>query len=107
MGRYPMYLFPTSSIARYIRLVLPIFTFPVGAAAEAFGAYTVLTEIMRKGIIGNGLPVVYWVKVGLLGMVIFINGLLGPTLAYPALLKKGFPVLMGRKAENNKRTKTA
>lgn len=108
--RYPMYIFPTSSIARYIRLVLPIVTFPVGAAAEAFGAYTVLTQILNDGASGGGSAspaLVHWGKVGLLGMVLFVNLLLGPTLAYPALLKKGLPVLMGKKSEGSRRTKRA
>lgn len=92
VGRYPMYIFPSSTVARNVRLALPVFTFPVGAAAEAIGAYRVLTQILEDG----GTPVTYWVKIGSLGMVILINSLLGPTMAYPALLKKGLPVLMGK-----------
>eukprot|EP00578_Thalassiosira_sp_NH16_P027081 CAMPEP_0181101884 /NCGR_PEP_ID=MMETSP1071-20121207/14005_1 /TAXON_ID=35127 /ORGANISM="Thalassiosira sp., Strain NH16" /LENGTH=150 /DNA_ID=CAMNT_0023184791 /DNA_START=371 /DNA_END=823 /DNA_ORIENTATION=+ len=110
VGRYPMYLFPHSSAARYIRLVLPIFTFPAGAGAEAWGAYNVLSDFFttRGGDDGIGGPpqVYYWVKIALLAMVVFINGVLGPTLAYPALLKKGLPVLLG-KTQKEKRTKTA
>ena len=29
-------------------------------------------------------------------MVVFVNGVLGPTMAYPALLKKGLPILTGK-----------
>jgi hypothetical protein len=92
VGRYPMYLLPTSSAARRVRLVVPLFTFPVGCAAETYGAYRALT--MEWGDDGGGgeNPV----KLGLLGMVILVNGLLGPTMAYPALLKKGLPVLKGK-----------
>lgn len=104
VGRYPMYLFPNSSKARYIRLVLPIFTFPLGAAAEAIGAYRVLLELLNSGDGGTS-SIVYLIKVGSLGMVVLINCLLGPTMAYPALLKKGVPVLMGK--GEKKRTKTS
>jgi hypothetical protein len=48
---------------------------------------------------GSGSPV----KLGLLVIVILVNGLLGPTMAYPALLKKGLPALMGKKAEEGQR----
>ncbi|KAL3782375.1 hypothetical protein ACHAW5_001116 [Stephanodiscus triporus] len=98
--RYPMYLFPKSSFMRRVRLVAPIFTFPVGCAAEACGAYRALMTEWRDdddGGVGDGRgknPI----KLGLLGMVILINGVLGPTMAYPALLKKGLPELM-RKAD--------
>ena len=87
--RYPMYLLPASSAARRVRLAAPLFTFPAGCAAEAYGAYRALA--MEWGG-GGGDPV----KLGLLGMVILVNGLLGPTMAYPALLKKGLPALMGK-----------
>ena len=103
VGRYPMYLFPSSSKARFVRLVLPIATFPVGAFAEAMGAYRTLSKLMNDGGAGennnddvDGGGVLQWVKIGLLGVVILVNSLLGPTLAYPALLKKGLPVLMGK-----------
>ncbi|KAL9184476.1 hypothetical protein ACHAXT_002562 [Thalassiosira profunda] len=101
VGRYPMYIFTASSAARYIRLVLPIFSFPVGAAAEAIGAYRVLTELLSSG---DG-SAVHWIKVGSLGMVVLINSLLGPTMAYPALLKKGVPVLLGRAKEKKAKAK--
>ena len=101
-----MYLFPTSSKARYIRLVLPIVTFPLGAAAEAWGAYNVLAGLWKgdsSSSSGDGAPpFVYWTKIGLLGMVVLVNGLLGPTMAYPALLKKGLPVLMGKVQKKKK-----
>ncbi len=97
VGRYPMYLFPSSGLARYVRLVLPIFTFPVGAFAEAVGAYWHLKELLDATTTSS----LHWIQVGLLVMVVGINTLLGPTMAYPALLKKGLPVLMGKKAKSN------
>jgi hypothetical protein len=93
--RYPMYLFPTSIAARHLRLVVPLFTFPLGCAAEAYGAYRALLTEWSNEDGGVKDPV----KLGLLGMVILINGLLGPTMAYPALLNKGLPILTENKAE--------
>ena len=85
-------------MARYVRLVLPIATFPLGAFAEAVGAYWHLKQLLAMGAddatTRNSL---HWIQVGLLVMVVGINTLLGPTMAYPALLKKGLPVLMGKK----------
>lgn len=99
VGRYPMYLFPSSSMARYVRLVLPIVTFPVGAFAEAVGAYWHLKQLLAVGANDNDATrsLLHWIQVGLLVLVVGINSLLGPTMAYPALLKKGLPVLMGKK----------
>jgi len=105
VGRYPMYLFPNSAMARKVRLVLPLFTFPAGAAAEALGAYRVMNKMIRIGDSIYSRPIFYWIAVSLLGMVVLINVLLGPTMAYPALLKKGLPALMGR-AERKRTTKT-
>lgn len=98
VGRYPMYLFPSSGVARYIRLVLPIFTFPVGAFAEAVGAYWHLKQLLVDDATTK--RSLHWLQVGLLVMVVGINTLLGPTMAYPALLKKGLPVLMGKKGKS-------
>jgi len=98
VGRYPMYLVPSSELARYVRLVLPIFTFPVGAFAEAVGAYWHLKQLL----VGDDAATrssLHWLQVGLLVIVVGINALLGPTLAYPFLLKKGLPVLMGKKGK--------
>lgn len=99
-----MYLLPKSEAARRIRLVVPLVTFPVGCAAEAYGAYVAMVETLKDESGALALKGSYnWVKVVLLGMVLLINGLLGPTMAYPALLKKGMPVLLGKSGE--KRTK--
>ena len=108
--RYPMYLLPdkasssssssSAALARRVRLVAPLFTFPPGCAAEAYGAYRALLAMTdRNDGGGSGSPV----KLGLLVIVILVNGLLGPTMAYPALLKKGLPALMGKKAEEGQR----
>ena len=101
-----MYIFPKSNIARNVRLVLPMITFPIGCAAEAFGAYTVLIELLTMSDDENSDnasedSMLYWVKIASLGMVLLINGLLGPTMAYPALLKKGMRVLRGNKSKND------
>ena len=82
VSRYPMYIFPGSSACRSVRMVVPLFTFPVGCIAEGTGAYIVL---MRG-------DTALWLKAILIA-VLFVNGVLGPTMAYPALLKKGLPVL--------------
>mmetsp|Transcript_50303 Transcript_50303/g.107129 ORF Transcript_50303/g.107129 Transcript_50303/m.107129 type:complete len:232 (+) Transcript_50303:121-816(+) len=103
VGRYPMYLFPSSATARRVRLALPLLTFPIGAAAEALGAYRAARKILKSGAGEEGQYGDY-AALGLLGMVVVVNGVLGPTMAYPALLKKGLPALMGR-AERKKGTK--
>ncbi len=112
--RYPMYLLPNkasssssssssaSALARRVRLVAPLFTFPPGCAAEAYGAYRALLATMDRNDGGGGGSEQDPVKLGLLVMVILVNGLLGPTMAYPALLKKGLPALMGKKAEEGR-----
>lgn len=102
VGRYPMYLFPSSSMARHVRLILPIFTFPVGAFAEAVGAYKYLLQLLSSP---SQTSYLYWMKVGFLGLVVGINTLLGPTMAYPALLRKGLPVLMGTQKEGRSNRK--
>lgn len=103
IGRYPMYLFPSSSTARYVRLVLPLVTFPIGAFAEALGAYRALKELVTSG--GDGSDTFHLVKIVLLGLVVLVNSVLGPTMAYPALLKKGLPALLGNEAATAKRKK--
>ena len=88
VSRYPMYIFPGSNLCRSVRMVIPLFTFPIGCIAELTGAYLVLTQ-------GNVHTL--WLRVALVAML-FVNGVLGPTMAYPALLKKGLPILgIGKK----------
>lgn len=95
--RYPMYMFPANNLCRSIRMVVPLATFPVGAAAEFLGAYQVFA-----GRNNTTHPVPFWLQF-LLVLMMVVNGILGPYLAYPALLKKGLPVLgHGTKKEKPK-----
>lgn len=76
-------------------MVVPLFTFPVGCIAEGTGAYIVLMRGETE----------LWLKVILMA-VLFVNGVLGPTMAYPALLKKGLPVLgIGKKKMGSSKKK--
>ena len=93
VSRYPMYMFPDSGVCRSIRMVVPLLTFPVGAFSEAYGAFIVFgqqdTEVLLKILLAG---------------MLFVNGVLGPTMAYPALLKKGLPVLrLGKKRDASKK----
>jgi hypothetical protein len=95
--RYPMYMFPQSSIIRSIRMVVPLATFPIGAFSEAFAAFKVFKADDDEA------P--WWLSLVLVA-VLFINVALGPTMAYPALLKKGLPILgLGRKSIKKKKVK--
>jgi Protein tyrosine phosphatase-like protein, PTPLA len=85
VGRYPMYMLPSNRACRAMRLVLPLLTFPIGAFAEFCAAYQVF---FGKSI--SNLPL--WLQF-LLILMMLVNGVLGPYLAYPHLLKKGLPVL--------------
>lgn len=86
--RYPMYLFPSSTFMRKIRMIAPLFTFPVGCYTEGLAAYIVLLQEKEEGAEKH--PV--WLVV-VLAFILFVNGVLGPTQAMPALLKKGLPAL--------------
>mmetsp|Transcript_1266 Transcript_1266/g.1417 ORF Transcript_1266/g.1417 Transcript_1266/m.1417 type:complete len:208 (-) Transcript_1266:527-1150(-) len=92
--RYPMYMFPNNQLCRSIRMVVPIVTFPIGAFSEAYGAYLVFSD--PKSPFGLKLA---------LSFVLFVNGALGPTMAYPALLKKGLPILGLTKKRERKNKK--
>ena len=99
--RYPMYILPNSVPLRNARMLVPLATFPVGAVAEFYGAYLVLVSD------DDSSPPPVGVKVGLC-IVLFVNGVLGPTMAYPTLLKKGLPVLGfgGTKSREGEKKKT-
>mmetsp|Transcript_16123 Transcript_16123/g.37395 ORF Transcript_16123/g.37395 Transcript_16123/m.37395 type:complete len:203 (-) Transcript_16123:77-685(-) len=89
--RYPMYIFPNNQFFRSVRLVVPLITFPVAAYSEFYGAYILFTDPKTSLLLKVALSV-----------VLFVNGILGPTLAYPALLKKGLPILGFGKREKEK-----
>jgi len=94
--RYPMYMFPSNQFCRSIRMVIPLATFPVGAFSEAYGASVVLFDPETP----IGLKIA-------LAAVLFVNGVLGPTMAYPALLKKGLPILGFAETSKRKNKKLA
>ena len=88
--RYPMYLFPNAPALRSLRMVVPLVTFPWGAFSEAYATYVVWQNGKKDDT--------EWWKQALFVAVLFVNGVLGPTMAYPALLKKGLSVLgLGKK----------
>ncbi|KAL3932820.1 MAG: hypothetical protein SGBAC_010673 [Bacillariaceae sp.] len=86
--RYPMYLFPSSTAMRKIRMIAPLFTFPVGCYTEGLAAYMVLMQEKEEGAEKH--PV--WLVI-VLAFILFVNGVLGPTQAMPALISKGLPGL--------------
>mmetsp|Transcript_23982 Transcript_23982/g.45608 ORF Transcript_23982/g.45608 Transcript_23982/m.45608 type:complete len:232 (-) Transcript_23982:445-1140(-) len=90
VSRYPMYMFPGNTTLRNIRMVVPLVTFPWGAAAEGYATFLVWKLQQQSAQQVTRLP--NWQHILLLA-VLFVNGILGPTVAYPALLKKGLPVL--------------
>lgn len=91
--RYPMYMFSGNDFCRSIRMVVPLLTFPIAAFSEAYAAYMVFVDPETP----MGL------KIALSG-VLFVNGALGPTMAYPALLKKGLPILgLGKNRKEKKK----
>jgi hypothetical protein len=93
--RYPMYIFPKSEACRSVRMVVPLFTFPIGAFSEAYGAFLVLSAEDTPSL----LKMAIWI-------VLFVNGVLGPTMAYPALLKKGLPVVgLGKRRDTKQSLK--
>mmetsp|Transcript_35111 Transcript_35111/g.42373 ORF Transcript_35111/g.42373 Transcript_35111/m.42373 type:complete len:216 (+) Transcript_35111:33-680(+) len=92
VSRYPMYMFPTNDMCRSVRMVVPLVTFPVVSFSEAAGAFIVLLD--------PACPI--WLRFILLGML-YVNVWMGPTMAFPALLKKGLPVLGLAKNSNEKR----
>eukprot|EP00980_Cylindrotheca_fusiformis_P005537 scaffold1172_cov115-Cylindrotheca_fusiformis.AAC.12 len=97
--RYPMYMFPSSSTIRSVRMVAPLLTFPIGCYSEACAAYLVLMQEKEEGAEKHP----WWLLV-ILGTILFVNGVLGPTQAMPALVQKGLPAL-GLAKEQPKTTK--
>ena len=67
-------------------------TFPIGCAAECYSACLVLYN--NWGVYDESGYNVHVL------VVVLVNGVLGPTMAYPALLKKGlqvFGISIGKK----------
>lgn len=104
VSRYPMYMFPGNDAPRNIRMVVPLLTFPLGAAAEAYATFTVW-KLQQQSSRPAGAQLPFW-QHALLLAVLFVNSVLGPTMAYPALLKKGLPVLgMAKQQMSTKKKK--
>jgi Protein tyrosine phosphatase-like protein, PTPLA len=106
VGRYPMYLAPSNDTCRKMRMILPLLTFPIGAFAEFCCAYQVFFGNSTNNNKNNDVdPVPLWLQF-LLVLMMLANGVLGPYLAYPHLLKKGLPVLgLSLSSASNKKPK--
>jgi hypothetical protein len=74
-----MFLLPSSAAARTLRYVAPVATFPLGALAEAWLAYTTLHSL------GPAAP--FWQRAAL-ALVVPTNLLLGFGAGYPQILSK-------------------
>ena len=70
VARYPMFLFPGSRVARRLRYLAPLLTFPIGALAETHVAYGAIRATS-----------------GLAAAVVALN-LIGGPAAYRALIRK-------------------
>ena len=89
--RYPMFLLPSSSLARLTRYVVPALTFPLGVVAEASLAYSVTL------LLGSSASL--WTRAALL-LVVPTNLLLGFGLGYPQVLRKARNMLRPAKKTN-------
>ena len=78
IGRYPAYLSPSSKIVKVLRYVLPVFTFPLGAGAEAWAAYASLGALAGRSLLLRSA----------VAFVVPFNVFGGAFYAYPAILKK-------------------
>lgn len=80
--RYPMFLLPSSRIARLLRYVTPVITFPIGASAEAWAAYVNLVHVSHPFLLRFALA-----------LIVSTNIIGGWFWAMPALTKKaGFAI---------------
>ena len=84
VARYPMFLLPTSAVARTLRYVTPVATFPLGAGAEAMCAYLSLNLLAASG----ASSMLYY----MVACVVPMN-LLGGLAAYGGLVKKAMASL--------------
>uniref|UniRef100_A0A7S2N1V3 Very-long-chain (3R)-3-hydroxyacyl-CoA dehydratase n=1 Tax=Helicotheca tamesis TaxID=374047 RepID=A0A7S2N1V3_9STRA len=100
VSRYPMYLMQ-SKIVRLVRMVVPVFTFPLGAGSEAYVSYLLLKTSLGLGSEGDA-SAAEWMARLIFGLTLFINALLGPTMAYPAIVKKAMKELSGKEEKNQK-----
>lgn len=91
VSRYPMYVAKGFGPARLLRMVVPMAMFPIGCGAEAYAAWLVF----QQG--GVSAPL----KGALVGMMA-VNVLLGPTMAYPVIVKKGLEAMGLLKAKKKK-----
>ena len=76
VSRYPMYIFKRSKYIRLLRMLIPLLSFPLGCFCEAFAAYSVYSRDQSL-----------WVQISLI-FLLCINGILGPSMAYPHVLQK-------------------
>ena len=76
--RYPMFLAPASRSARRLRYLAPILTFPLGAGAEAYAAYSSLGMFTGRSMLLRGC----------VAMVVPVNVVLGGFFGYPMILAK-------------------
>jgi len=73
--RYPMYLL-TAAWTKHLRNAVPILTFPLGSGYEAYACY--LFACQTTGLLSY-----------LASLQVFINVVLGATLVYPGVVKRG------------------
>ena len=88
--RYPMFLAPGSKLARLLRYVTPVLTFPLGCGGEAWAAQIVHSSPALAGRLAL-LRFLVW-------MVVPVNVLGGTFYAYPGLVKKALKALKGKAA---------
>eukprot|EP00957_Ditylum_brightwellii_P102842 7836904-Ditylum_brightwellii.AAC.1 len=92
VSRYPMYLISSSKVIRLVRMLVPVVTFPIGAGSEAYVSYLLLTSG------GGGDGMLEWIAKIVFGSTLLINTMLGPSMAYPAIVKKALKELSGKKS---------
>jgi hypothetical protein len=74
--RYPMVLFPSSSVLKTIRYAVPLITFPLGAGTEAYAAYIVMKVASTDKVMKLAL-----------GLIVLIN-IFGGAAWYPSMVAK-------------------
>ena len=90
VARYPTYILKSSKACEIMRCTVPVLTFPLGAGAEAWAAWSVAKN---EGCFGQT-PTFQCV---ILFGILFQNVVLGVVLAYPAILHKARKSLKGPK----------